>query len=165
MARKHLSKFAGKKGVELSVATPDTRDPALILPAAPSTPGPETRWRISQCLAVSTRIIPTGTRSAPRGMCFQTDLPAVRSAGMRARDHLPRIRRLNLPGARIYDLRHLNITYTIAAGVDPRTVADRAGHKDPGYLIRRYAHAVAAAQDRATDVASNLLAKPAGLAR
>jgi integrase len=84
---------------------------------------------------------------------------------LRARDHLPRLRRLNLPDARIYDLRHLNISYSIAAGVDLRTVADRAGHKDPGYLIRRYAHAVAAAQERAVDVASNLLAKPAGVAR
>ena len=81
---------------------------------------------------------------------------------LRARDHLPRITRLKLPEARIYDLRHLNITYTIAAGVDPRTVADRAGHKDPGYLIRRYAHAVASAQERAVEVGSNLIAKPAG---
>ena len=32
---------------------------------------------------------------------------------LRARDHLPRIERLRLPDTRIYDLRHLNITYTI----------------------------------------------------
>jgi integrase len=84
---------------------------------------------------------------------------------LRARDHLPRIERLGLPDARIYDLRHLNITYEIAAGVDPRTVADRTGHKDPGYLIRRYAHAVSAAQERAVAVASILLAQTAGLSR
>lgn len=83
---------------------------------------------------------------------------------LRARDHLPRIRRLGLPEARIYDFRHLNITYTIADGVDIRTVADRAGHKDPGYLIRRYAHAVGAAQERAAEVGSKLVAKSVGLA-
>ena len=84
---------------------------------------------------------------------------------LRARDHLPRLRRLGLSDARIYDLRHLNITYTIAAGIDPRTVADRAGHKNPGYLIRRHAHAVASAQERAATVASNLLPKSAGSGR
>ncbi|HET9001977.1 MAG TPA: site-specific integrase [bacterium] len=84
---------------------------------------------------------------------------------LRARDHMDRITRLKLPAARIYDLRHLNITYTIAAGVDPRTAADRAGHKDPGYLIRRYAHAVAAAQERAVAVCSTLVAQTRGLAR
>jgi integrase len=84
---------------------------------------------------------------------------------LRVRDHIPRLVRLKLSDARIYDLRHLNITYSVAAGIDPRTVADRAGHKDPGYLIRRYAHAVVAAQERAALVASNLLAKPGLISR
>lgn len=78
---------------------------------------------------------------------------------------LDRITRLKLPEARIYDLRHLSISYNVAAGVDLRTVCDRAGHKDPGYLIRRYAHAVKAAQERAVAVASNLLAKSVVLGR
>jgi hypothetical protein len=47
--------------------------------------------------------------------------------------------------------------------VDIRTVADRTGHKDPGYLIRRYAHAVAAAQEKAVSVCSNLVAKVGGV--
>ena len=82
---------------------------------------------------------------------------------LRARDHVNRITRLKLPPARLYDLRHLNISYLIAGNVDVWTVADRTGHKDPGYLIRRYAHAVAAAQERAVEVSSNLVAKPASL--
>jgi hypothetical protein len=73
--------------------------------------------------------------------------------------------RCKLSDARIYDLLHLNITYSVAAGIDPPTVADRAGHKDPGYLIRRYAHAVVAAQERAAGVASNLLAKTEAVSR
>ena len=77
---------------------------------------------------------------------------------LRARDHLPRLARLKLSDSRVYDLRHLNITYEIAAGVDPGTVADRVGHKDPGYMMRRYAHAVATAQERAAAVAGHLLA-------
>jgi integrase len=79
-----------------------------------------------------------------------------------ARDHLPRLARLKLPDAHIYDLRHLNITYQYAGGTDPRTIADRAGHRDQHYLAKRYAHTVAAAQERAVNVSSALLAR-AGL--
>ncbi len=80
-------------------------------------------------------------------------------------DHLPRIRRLGLPAAWIYDFRHLSTTYSIAAGIDPRTTADRASHKNPAYMIRRCSHAVAAAQDRSAEVAAgcSVRAKPAGV--
>ena len=84
---------------------------------------------------------------------------------LRARDHVDRITRIKLPPARLYDLRYLNISYLIARNVDVRTVADRIGHKDPGYLIRRYAHAVAAAQERGVEVSSNPVAKPASLGK
>ena len=75
------------------------------------------------------------------------------------------LRRLGLPDSRIYDLRHLNITYNIAEGVDPVTVASRVGHKDIAYMMRRYAHPVRAAQERAVAVCSTLVAQTRGLAR
>ena len=84
---------------------------------------------------------------------------------LRARDHLPRIKRLGLPHITIYDLKHHSVSYTIANGVDARTAADRAGHTDPGYLLRRYSFAVTAAEERAAETATNLLPKPAGSAR
>lgn len=116
-------------------------------------------WKKEQRLRLGRRFRDGGTLfCTPRGR------PLDRRV-LRARDHLPRIARLKLPDARIYDLRHLNISYLIAGNVDIRTVADRTGHKDPGYLIRRYAHAVAAAQERAVEVCSNLVAKPASLER
>ena len=78
---------------------------------------------------------------------------------LRARDHLPRIKRLGLPIIRLHDFRHLHATYLIAAGVDSRTAADRLGHSDPGFLARTYAHAVARAQEQAAAVANDLLMK------
>jgi len=116
-------------------------------------------WKKEQRLRLGPRFRDGGTL-----FCTSHGRPLDRRV-LRARDHLPRIRRLGLPDSRIYDLRHLNISYTIAAGVDVRTVADRAGHKDPGYLIRRYAHAIASAQEQAVAVGSKLIAKSAVLGR
>ena len=96
--------------------------------------------------------------------CTPTGRPLDRRV-LRARDHLPRVTRLHLPNARIYDMRHVSITYTMVAGVDARTAADRFGHTDPGYMQRRYVHAVAAAQERAAAVASTLLVLSADEAR
>lgn len=106
------------------------------------------------------RRLKMGVRFKDGGTLFSTERgrPLDRRV-LRARDHVGRITRLKLPHARLYDLRHLSISYLVGAGVDLRTVCDRAGHRDPGYLVRRYAHAVQAAQERAVAVASNLLAK------
>jgi integrase len=84
---------------------------------------------------------------------------------LRARDHLPRIKRLGLPVIRLHDFRHMHATYLIAAGVDSRTVADRLGHTDPGFLTRTYAHAVARAQEQAAAVANEMLTKTGHVSR
>lgn len=116
------------------------------------------RWKKERRLRLGPKFRDGGTLfCTPRGR------PLDRRV-LRARDHMPRVRRLGLPDARIYDMRHVSITHGVAAGVDPRTMADRVGHTDPGYMMRRYAHAVTAAQERAAAVASTLLvlSKPAG---
>jgi len=116
-------------------------------------------WKKRQRLKTGPRFLDGGTLfCTPRGR------PLDRRV-LRARDHLPRLRRCNLPDARIYDLRHLNISYNVAEGVDLRTVANRAGQRDMAYLVQRYAHSIAAAQERAVAVSSTLLAQTAGLVR
>jgi integrase len=116
-------------------------------------------WKKTRRLKMGPKFRDAGTL-----FCTERGRPLDRRV-LRARDHLPRLRRLKLPDSRIYDLRHLNITYEIAGGADLRAVADRAGHKDPGYLIRRYAHAVTAAQERAAGISSNLVAKSGLISR
>jgi integrase len=115
-------------------------------------------WKKEQRLRRGTAFRDGGTL-----FCTHRGRPLDRRV-LRARDYLPRIRRTGLPEARLYDLRHANITYAIASGVDPRTAADRVGHTDPGYMLQRYAHAVTAAQERAAEVANTLLvlSRPAG---
>lgn len=45
-----------------------------------------------------------------------------------------------VPHARLHDLRHLHVSLLIKQGFDPRTVADRVGHTDPAFTLRRYSH-------------------------
>jgi integrase len=45
-----------------------------------------------------------------------------------------------VPRARLHDSRHLHVSMLIRSGVDPRTVADRIGHTDASFTLRKYAH-------------------------
>ena len=59
--------------------------------------------------------------------------------------------RADLPDVRFHDLRHTAITLMLRHGVDVRTVADIAGHKDPAMTLRVYAHVLPSMQERAAD--------------
>jgi integrase len=41
---------------------------------------------------------------------------------------------------RFHDLRHMHVSLLNKVGMDARTIADRIGHTDPAFTIRRYAH-------------------------
>jgi integrase len=45
-----------------------------------------------------------------------------------------------LPHIRFHDLRHIHVSLLNKAGVDARTIADRIGHTDPAFTLKRYAH-------------------------
>lgn len=45
-----------------------------------------------------------------------------------------------VPKVRLHDLRHLHVSLLVKQGFDPRTIADRVGHTDPAFTMRRYAH-------------------------
>jgi integrase len=82
-----------------------------------------------------------------------------RNAGLRNRDHLPRLERLCPPRTRPYDLRHFHATFLVAEGIDYRMVGDRLGHKSASFTLSRYVHASARGQQPAADAASELLMK------
>lgn len=62
-----------------------------------------------------------------------------------------------LAGMRLHDLRHLNATIQIDAGVPASTVAQRLGHATMATTLRVYAHAVAARDQEAADVIGRAL--------
>ena len=41
---------------------------------------------------------------------------------------------------RFHDLRHMHVSLLNKAGIDARTIADRIGHTDAAFTLRRYAH-------------------------
>ncbi len=111
------------------------------------------KWKVEQRLR-------RGSKFHEHGLvfCGPSGKP-LHQNNIRYRDHFPRIERLKLPRVRPHDLRHGHATYLVAAGVDPRTVADRLGHSSPAFTMRVYVHGVSEAQRRAADVASKLLVK------
>ncbi len=42
--------------------------------------------------------------------------------------------------ARLHDLRHLHVSLLVKQGVDPQAIADRVGHTDASFTLRRYSH-------------------------
>jgi len=86
-------------------------------------------------------------------------------SNIRNRDHLPRLKRLGLPRSRPYDLRHFSATFLVGEGIDYRTVGDVLGHKSPAFTLSRYAHATTRGQERAANVANDLLTKMAKFSR
>jgi integrase len=86
-------------------------------------------------------------------------------SNIRNRDHLPRLVRLKLPHVRLHDLRHANATHLVASRVDIRTVADRLGHASPSFTLATYAHAAAAAQQRAADAGNDLVTRTESVAK
>ena len=45
-----------------------------------------------------------------------------------------------VPHMRLHDLRHLHVSLLVRRGLDPRTIADRIGHTDASFTLRRYSH-------------------------
>lgn len=46
----------------------------------------------------------------------------------------------DVPHIRLHDLRHLHVSLLVRQGFDPRAVADRVGHTNPAFTMRRYSH-------------------------
>jgi integrase len=111
------------------------------------------RWKKEQKLRLGPRF-----RDAGVLFCGPTGRP-INPANLWNRDHTPRVERLGLPRTRIHDARHFHATSLVAAGVDPRTAADRMGHASVSFLMSTYAHVVAKAQERAAAIGNELVTK------
>lgn len=61
------------------------------------------------------------------------------------------------PGFRLHDCRHTHATLLLLAGVPVHAVAQRLGHSSPVVTMTIYAHVLKRAEDRATEVAGELL--------
>ncbi len=58
--------------------------------------------------------------------------------------------------ARLHDLRHLHVSLLVKQGVDPQAIADRVGHTDASFTLRRYSHMFEEHRER-TAISLNVL--------
>ncbi|WP_019588210.1 tyrosine-type recombinase/integrase [Deinococcus apachensis] len=73
-------------------------------------------------------------------LVFTTELGAAVDNGRLHRVFKPLAEGAEVQRIRIHDLRHTAITAMIRRGYGPKLVADIAGHADPAFTLREYAH-------------------------
>lgn len=66
--------------------------------------------------------------------------------------------RAGVPRQRLHDMRHLHVSLLVQRGLDPRSIADRVGHSDPAFTLRRYSHLFEAQRRQAAVSLTTLLA-------
>ncbi len=64
------------------------------------------------------------------------------------------------PHLRFHDLRHMHVSLLNKAGVDARTIADRIGHTDAAFTLKRYAHVFEDQRKAAAIPLQTLLSSP-----
>jgi integrase len=109
-------------------------------------------------------IHPNSVTQAFNRLCRRMEEPAL----AKLREEKPKATRANLAAAdrwdfRLHDLRHYTATQLFAAGLNPKTVADRLGHADPSVTLRVYtANTDAQAQEAADSLEAGLVLPPMG---
>lgn len=70
----------------------------------------------------------------------------------------PLLKKAGLPNdMRFHDLRHTYATSLLATGLNPRVVAARLGHTDPGFTMRVYGHVIPGMQEAVVAASEKLL--------
>lgn len=75
----------------------------------------------------------------------------VRLSIWRRRFWAPALAAAGLDGLRLHDLRHTAVALWIAAGVSPKGIATRAGHRSVATVLDRYGHLLEGAERQADD--------------
>ena len=74
------------------------------------------------------------------GLVFTTQLGTSIHPRSFERTWYQLLKKAKVPKIRLHDLRHLHVSLLVKEGLDPRTIADRVGHTDPSFTLRRYSH-------------------------
>ncbi len=100
----------------------------------------------------------------PLGLWQDTSLVFTSATGgpldvgnMTNRSFRPLLERAGLPRIRFHDLRHTCATLLLLAGVSPRIVQERLGHRDISETLGTYSHVLPNMQEAAVKALDNLL--------
>ena len=89
--------------------------------------------------------------------------PAVRrSTAATLRNGICLLRKTGLPAIRFHDLRHTYATLQLAAGTNPKLVAEVLGHKDVGITLDRYSHSQPTMHREAAERLDAMLGRSSG---
>ena len=83
---------------------------------------------------------------------------SLHSSNFRQRVFLKALAAADLHGVTFHDLRRTHATALVAAGVDPKAVQQRLGHKDIATTLKFYARPTDQGMAKAADVMNNFLA-------
>jgi integrase len=101
------------------------------------------------------------------GAKYQRDPGFIFATGTGKHHNLRNVRRAwatdvqhaGLPHFRLYATRHTHATHLLAAGVNPKAVAERLGHANPKTLLTIYAHVLPGMAQGAADVMEQQMAE------
>ena len=81
----------------------------------------------------------------------------IRESRFVQRDFKPLLKSAELPGIRLYDLRHTAATIALAAGVSPKVISEQLGHASFAFTLDVYSHVLPHVQDAAAERVQALL--------
>jgi integrase len=90
---------------------------------------------------------------------------SLHSSNFRQRVFLKALEAADLQGVTFHDLRRTHATVLVAAGVDPKAIQQRLGHKDVVTTLKYYARPTDQGIAKAAEVMSNYLAEPSYASR
>ena len=70
------------------------------------------------------------------------------------------VKEADLPSIRLHDLRHTHATLALQAGINPKVVQERLGHKSIKQTMDTYSHVLEVLHESAADLIENLIPSP-----
>jgi integrase len=80
----------------------------------------------------------------------------LRQSNLRRNSFVPALKRADLRGVRLYDLRHTSATLLLASDVNVKVVSECLGHESIEITLKHYAHCLPRMQQKARDAVSAL---------
>jgi len=105
----------------------------------------EQKLRVGQCWKNNDLVFCTSLGSPIRPCVLENKFKAI-------------LKQAGLPNSiRLYDLRHSFVTFSLLAGVDPKTVSHEAGHATVGFTLDHYGHVLKEMHEGASGKREQLL--------
>ena len=97
------------------------------------------------------------------GLVFSRNGKPLNPWAIRKCHFYPLLKKLGLPKIRLHDMRHMHGSFLLEQGADLASVSARLGHASKAFTLSTYVHALASGQEKAAQVANQLLTRSGGV--